>query len=164
MRIRLLRRWWQQFYVLGVYGRHWSIDHHSPRLIDLSGVHNTESNPNVVFRLTLGGVTGTTGNNRFDNILVQGDVIPEPASAGLALILGLVAASTPPNHIGSPLNFASKSLTVALRLGATVFVWNDESSDTSDELAQSSLAFEPESIAMPADHFAKIWSNIRAEK
>ncbi len=57
---------------------------------NLTGITALANNPNVVFRLTLSGATGSTGNNRFDNILVQG--VPEPATAGLTLIAGLAIA------------------------------------------------------------------------
>jgi hypothetical protein len=58
----------------------------------LTGITALENNPNVVFRLTLTGATSASGNNRFDNILVQGVEVPEPATAGLALIAGLAFA------------------------------------------------------------------------
>jgi hypothetical protein len=47
----------------------------------------------VVFRITLNGATNVSGNNRFDNILVQGIQVPEPASLSLLSILGLAAVA-----------------------------------------------------------------------
>lgn len=58
---------------------------------DLSGVAALSDNPNVVFRLTLDGATGGTGNNRFDNIVVEG--VPEPGSVVLAVLAGLALAA-----------------------------------------------------------------------
>ena len=40
-------------------------------------------------RLTVSGATATSGNNRLDNIQLNANVVPEPASAGL-LALGLL--------------------------------------------------------------------------
>ena len=40
-------------------------------------------------RLTVSGASATTGNNRLDNIQLNANVVPEPASAGL-LALGLL--------------------------------------------------------------------------
>jgi hypothetical protein len=37
-------------------------------------------------RFTLGGATSGSGNNRFDNIVLRGDLIPEPASGALVLV------------------------------------------------------------------------------
>lgn len=59
---------------------------------DLSTAVGLDNNANVVFRLTLSGGTGTTGNNRFDNILVQG--VPEPATLTLVGLCGLAIAGT----------------------------------------------------------------------
>jgi hypothetical protein len=43
-------------------------------------------------RFTLNGATNATGNNRYDNILVQGTLIPTPASVALLAFGGLMAA------------------------------------------------------------------------
>jgi len=43
------------------------------------------------FRFTLNGASNATGNNRYDNIFVQGTLIPTPASAALLAFGGLVA-------------------------------------------------------------------------
>jgi hypothetical protein len=47
----------------------------------------------AIFRFTLDGATSGsgTGNNRFDNILIQGTLIPTPGAAGLLGLAGLVA-------------------------------------------------------------------------
>ena len=46
-------------------------------------------NPNAAFRIVFNGATSSTGNNRIDNIVVEGTSgpasIPEPASAFLLL-------------------------------------------------------------------------------
>jgi hypothetical protein len=61
---------------------------------NLTGITALENNPNVVFRLTLGGATSGNGNNRFDNIVVQGTEIPEPATLGLLMVAGLAFAAS----------------------------------------------------------------------
>jgi hypothetical protein len=50
-------------------------------------------NPNAAFRIVFNGATSSTGNNRIDNIVVEGTTIdtaevPEPASV-LLLLSGL---------------------------------------------------------------------------
>jgi hypothetical protein len=47
---------------------------------------------NATIRLTFTGATGSTGNNRLDNIVVQGTLIPTPGAAALMGLGGLVAA------------------------------------------------------------------------
>lgn len=47
---------------------------------------------NATIRFTITGATSDSGNNRFDNIVLSGSLIPEPASGGLAA-LGLLAAA-----------------------------------------------------------------------
>lgn len=57
---------------------------------DLTGTTAVEDQATVYFRIVLDGATGTSGNNRFDNITVEG--VPEPSVAllgGLGL-LGLL--------------------------------------------------------------------------
>lgn len=46
----------------------------------------------AIIRFTLNGASSTNGNNRFDNIVLEGTVIPAPASLALAGLGGLVAA------------------------------------------------------------------------
>ncbi|WP_432798031.1 PEP-CTERM sorting domain-containing protein [Poriferisphaera sp. WC338] len=60
---------------------------------DLSAISALENVSTVYFRITLNGATGTTGNNRFDNITIEGSAIPEPASLALLGFGGLVALS-----------------------------------------------------------------------
>lgn len=47
---------------------------------------------NVYFRLTASGASSGSGNQRFDNLVVQGDVIPTPGALALAGFGGLIAA------------------------------------------------------------------------
>jgi PEP-CTERM putative exosortase interaction domain len=59
-------------------------------LTSLSGLNN---NPNAAFRIVLNGATTSTGNNRIDNIVIEGtssstSTIPEPTTA-LLLFSGL---------------------------------------------------------------------------
>lgn len=57
---------------------------------DLSSVASIENQATVYFRIVLDGATGTSGNNRFDNITVEG--VPEPTTAllGALGVLGLL--------------------------------------------------------------------------
>lgn len=50
---------------------------------DFSAIGALEGNSQVVFRITLDGATSTSGNNRFDNILVEGT--PGTGGGGLTL-------------------------------------------------------------------------------
>ena len=64
-----------------------------PFVFSLASIVGLNNNPNAVFRIVLNGATSSTGNNRLDNIVVEGTstastTIPEPASA-LLLISGL---------------------------------------------------------------------------
>lgn len=43
-------------------------------------------------RIIVNGATGATGNNRYDNLLIEGTKIPTPGSAALIALGGLVAA------------------------------------------------------------------------
>ncbi len=46
----------------------------------------------ATIRLTFTGATSATGNNRMDNIVIQGNLIPTPGAAALMGLGGLVAA------------------------------------------------------------------------
>jgi hypothetical protein len=46
---------------------------------------------NATIRLTFTGATGATGNNRLDNLVVSGTLIPTPGAAALIGLGGLVA-------------------------------------------------------------------------
>ena len=64
-----------------------------PLVFGLASIAGLNNNPNAVFRIVFNGATSSTGNNRIDNIVVEGTAatsttIPEPASA-LLLITGL---------------------------------------------------------------------------
>ncbi len=59
-------------------------------LVSIAGLNN---NPNAAFRIVFNGATSSTGNNRIDNIVVEGtsasvESIPEPTTA-LLLLSGL---------------------------------------------------------------------------
>ncbi len=54
-------------------------------LVSIAGLNN---NPNAAFRIVFNGATSSTGNNRIDNIVVEGTrhaTIPEPTTAVLLL-------------------------------------------------------------------------------
>ncbi|HUE82681.1 MAG TPA: PEP-CTERM sorting domain-containing protein [Pyrinomonadaceae bacterium] len=64
---------------------------------DLSAITVLNNNPNVVFRILFDGASSSTGNNRLDNIVVEGTAsmtpVPEPATiallgTGLATLAG----------------------------------------------------------------------------
>lgn len=70
----------------------------TPVVFDLTAIPGLNNNPNVAFRIVFSGATSSTGNNRIDNIVVEGTntsaTIPEPATAilmltGLTGLLGL---------------------------------------------------------------------------
>lgn len=51
---------------------------------------NTSGHESNLIRITVSGATGTNGNNRFDNVLITGTIVPEPTSL---LLLGLGAVA-----------------------------------------------------------------------
>jgi len=64
-----------------------------PLVFSLVTIASLNNNPNAAFRIVFNGATSATGNNRIDNIVVEGTSaaiasIPEPASA-LLLLSGL---------------------------------------------------------------------------
>ena len=64
-----------------------------PLVFSLAAIVGLNNNPNAAFRIVFNGATSSTGNNRIDNIVVEGTsaasgTIPEPTSA-LLLISGL---------------------------------------------------------------------------
>ena len=61
-----------------------------PVIFTLSSIVGLNNNPNSAFRIVFNGASSSTGNNRIDNIVVEGTsaTIPEPMSAVL-LITGL---------------------------------------------------------------------------
>jgi hypothetical protein len=58
-----------------------------PLVFTLSSIVGLNNNPNTAFRIVFNGATSSTGNNRIDNIVVEGTnaTIPEPTTAVLLL-------------------------------------------------------------------------------
>jgi len=59
-----------------------------PLVFSLSGILGLNNNPNAAFRIVFNGATSSTGNNRIDNVVVEGSnasSIPEPTTAVLLL-------------------------------------------------------------------------------
>ena len=60
-----------------------------PLVFSLAGIAGLADNPNATFRIIFNGATSSTGNNRIDNLVVEGSPtmtsVPEPMSAILLL-------------------------------------------------------------------------------
>ena len=58
-----------------------------PVIFDLTSIPGLNNNPNAAFRIVFNGATSSTGNNRIDNIVVEGTntTIPEPTTMMLLL-------------------------------------------------------------------------------
>lgn len=59
-----------------------------PLVFSLASIVGLDDNPNATFRIIFNGATSSTGNNRIDNIVVEGSPttsVPEPISAILLL-------------------------------------------------------------------------------
>jgi len=50
---------------------------------------NTSGHESNLIRITVNGATGSSGNNRFDNMLITGTIVPEPATLALLALGGL---------------------------------------------------------------------------
>ena len=61
-----------------------------PLIFSLVAIAELNNNPNAAFRIVFNGATTATGNNRIDNVVVEGtsSTIPEPTTA-LLLLSGL---------------------------------------------------------------------------
>ncbi|HEY6803279.1 MAG TPA: PEP-CTERM sorting domain-containing protein [Pyrinomonadaceae bacterium] len=61
-----------------------------PIVFTLSSIAGLNDNPNAAFRIVFNGATSSTGNNRIDNIVVEGTslTVPEPTTV-LLLFTGL---------------------------------------------------------------------------
>jgi hypothetical protein len=70
-----------------------------PIVFSLSAITDLNNNPNAAFRIVFNGASSSTGNNRLDNLVVEGSTfttttIPEPASlfllsTGFSALLGV---------------------------------------------------------------------------
>jgi hypothetical protein len=70
-----------------------------PIIFDLSSISGLNNNPDAAFRIVFNGATSATGNNRIDNLVVQGTssstTVPEPAAmfllgSGLTSLIALL--------------------------------------------------------------------------
>jgi len=63
-----------------------------PVVFNLTSIPGLNNNPNAAFRVVFNGATSSTGNNRLDNIVVEGTstTIPEPTTM-LLLLTGLAS-------------------------------------------------------------------------
>jgi hypothetical protein len=56
----------------------------TPVIFDLSSISGLNNNPNAAFRIVFSGATSATGNNRIDNLVVEGTssstTVPEPTA------------------------------------------------------------------------------------
>ena len=64
-----------------------------PLVFSLAAIAGLDNNPDAAFRIVFNGATSSTGNNRIDNVVVEGtsvtsETIPEPTTA-LLLLSGL---------------------------------------------------------------------------
>lgn len=61
-----------------------------PMVFTLAGIAGLNNNPNAAFRIIFNGATSSTGTNRIDNFVVEGEssTIPEPTTA-ILLLTGL---------------------------------------------------------------------------
>jgi hypothetical protein len=64
-----------------------------PLVFSLAAIVGLNDNPDAAFRIVFNGASSSTGNNRIDNIVVEGtsmesETIPEPTSV-LLLLSGL---------------------------------------------------------------------------
>jgi predicted extracellular nuclease len=82
---------------------------------DLSGIAAISDAADVVFRITLDGATNASGNNRFDNILVQGEPLGGSQPGDLAEIPYLLQLTTDPYSVG----WSVQNVT-----GAANWAWN----------------------------------------
>lgn len=76
---------------------------------DFSAVGALENNSQVVFRITLDGATGSSGNNRFDNILIEGT--PGTGGGGLTLSKTGPASVEPEETLVYDISVANTSTT-----------------------------------------------------
>lgn len=54
---------------------------------DLSSIPGLNNNPNAAFRIVFNGATSASGNNRIDNVVVEGTAITEPVPEPASLLL-----------------------------------------------------------------------------
>lgn len=60
---------------------------------DLSAISDIENKADVWLRITFNGATASAGNNRLDNIQINANPVPEPATMAVLAIAGALAAA-----------------------------------------------------------------------
>src|SRR6185437_9136301 len=96
--------------------------------IDLSTINTINNNGKLVFRIryTAGNITATNGNNRFDNITIEGDTFIAPCTP-----VAITAQPVSPATVCS--NSGTANFTVSVSgTGPFVYLWMENSSSISN--------------------------------
>jgi hypothetical protein len=93
--------------------------------VDLSTLTSVNNNPKLVFRIKFRTrVTGTSGNNRFDNVTVEGDTMGVTGISTVSINNGIYNLYPNPandNIVITGLQQGSKTISITDMLGQTVY-------------------------------------------
>jgi hypothetical protein len=123
--------------------------------LDFSAIAGADNNPDFVLKINFGGTTaaGSSGNNRFDNITVQGTSQgsePEPTPVAVSFADDFVVVNENAGTLDFVINVANPGVgTVDLVVKGTPFSTADSSDFT---LATSTLTFTADSPATQTIH------------